>query len=423
MDQERGQDRRVLKGSVMERVGRSATWRGFRRTGFGASGWALMHLLAALAIVAGLAVAGWAFATTYVYDANGRLVVATNDAGQSARYVYDVMGNLAEVQRLGPDDLAVFAFSPTRGAPGAQVRIQGHGFAPDPAGNALSFNGAPAQIEAAAFNELTAIVPAGATTGPLTVEVGGQIASSATPFVVDESLRPPVIHSVSPLIGAVGTPITVDGASLQPVVGQTTIRLNLRPALPTTVTDTQVVFPIPAVTGSGKVTVGTSYGTATSQQDVVVVPGSVDPALVAQAKRLEVDAPAEQLAIASTGEYVAVLFDAVAGDYLAGQFAQLAGNVAYTLYDPVNRQLGTGTATATNPTALLPVLPATGTYLLLLKPAAGPATWALRIERAAAVASDGDVIEAATATPGQRVRKTFNASAGQHLGLGISDLV
>src|SRR5690606_8084498 len=144
-------------------------------------------------------------------------------------------------------------------------------------------------VTTATANELVATVPAAATTGPLSVTVGGNTAASATDFVVDESLQPPAIHAVSPLIGAVGTDITVTGESLNPLPNQTSVRLNLRSVIPSSVADTQIVFPIPANASSGKVTVNTPFGVATSADDVLVTPSGIDPALVAQIRRLVID--------------------------------------------------------------------------------------------------------------------------------------
>ena len=83
----------------------------------------------ALLTLATLCTATWAVATNYIYDANGRLVVTTNDAGQSARYLYDKLGNITRIERLAAGDLAVFSFSPGRGAPGVVVKVRGHGSA------------------------------------------------------------------------------------------------------------------------------------------------------------------------------------------------------------------------------------------------------------------------------------------------------
>lgn len=88
-----------------------------------------------------------AFASSYVYDANGRVIAATNDAGESARCVYDVMSNITRIGRLALDELALFAFSPGRGVSGMQVRLQGHGFDSQPTANVVRYADIPATVQ------------------------------------------------------------------------------------------------------------------------------------------------------------------------------------------------------------------------------------------------------------------------------------
>lgn len=381
--------------------------------------------LLATCLVTLLLVSTWAaLATTYIYDPNGRLAVVTNDAGQSARYRYDALGNLVSVERLAADKLAVFGFSPGRGAAGVAVRISGHGFSATAGQNMVKFNGTSASVSNASATALTAIVPAGATTGPITVTVGSETAASATPFIVDENAQPPTISNVSPLIASIGTAITVDGRHLAPVANQTTLRLNQRPALPTTLTNLQAVFAVPSGTSSGRVSVATPYGTALSAQDVLVTPSNVLPGEIAQLKRLALDAAAQGFLVTTTGHYGAALFDGANGDYLSAQFTTISvASISYTLYGINNAVLASGTVSTSSPTFHLPRLPATGTYLLLMKPVTGPATWNVGIEKAKPVVLNGDQLAVATTTAGQGKRLTFTATAGQSLGLGISDLL
>ncbi|WP_031340399.1 IPT/TIG domain-containing protein, partial [Xanthomonas maliensis] len=138
------------------------------------------------------------------YDASGRLVAVRNDAGASARYSYDSMGNLIAVDRVAADQLAIFTFAPGRGAPGTTVKITGQGFNDAATQDEVKFNGVTATVVSAGFNELIATVPSGATTGAITVTVGSATARSATDFIVDTAALAPTIASVAPLIVAVG---------------------------------------------------------------------------------------------------------------------------------------------------------------------------------------------------------------------------
>lgn len=145
-----------------------------------------------------------AWATSYVYDANGRLTMVTNDSGQSARYRYDAMGNILEVTRHQVSDLVIFGFSPEQGAPGNQVTITGQQFSATAGSNLVTFNGTAASVVSADASKIVALVPAGATTGKIGVTVGARSAMSADNFVVDASHTQPIISTVSPLVAQPG---------------------------------------------------------------------------------------------------------------------------------------------------------------------------------------------------------------------------
>lgn len=365
-----------------------------------------------------------AFATSYVYDANGRLLAVTNDAGESARYVYDVMGNILKVDRLAADQLALFAFTPGRGVSGMQVRLMGNAFSANPGANVVRFSGATASVINASNNELVVIVPAGAVTGPISVTVGDQSATSSTDFVVDQNSRVPRIDGVSPEVVAAGATVTVTGESLHPLQYQTTVRIGARAGVIGTAGNAQLDFVVPIVAASGKVSVSTPYGMAVSPRDLIVVPSGVKAAEVASFQRITPDAAATSFHVQSTGQQVAVLVDAAAGEHLDAQFSAIsAGNLGYTLYDPSNRKLVSGTANTASPTVLLPPAASAGTYLLLIKPAQGPASWNLAIERSRKIVPGGEPVPLITSIAGQRKRFVFSAAIDQRLGLGLEDLV
>ena len=78
----------------------------------------------------------------------------------------------------------ITSVSPPSAAVGQVVAINGAGFDPVPSNNLVSFNGTPAVVSAATLNSLTATVPVGAMSGPLTVTVGGSTSSAFTFAVV-----------------------------------------------------------------------------------------------------------------------------------------------------------------------------------------------------------------------------------------------
>ncbi|WAH63909.1 IPT/TIG domain-containing protein [Xanthomonas hortorum] len=291
-----------------------------------------------------------ALATSFVYDSNGRLVAVTNDAGAAARYQYDKLGNINKIERFQAGDLAIFDFSPRHGGPGDLVRISGQGFSATASQNTVAFNGVAGSVSAASTSSLTVAVPNGATTGPLSVTVGTKSARTTDNFTVDAQGRLPQISSITPRIASAGTAISVVGKSLQPIVGQTSARLGLRPVVLSQLSNTQLVFPVPTSAGSGKVYVTTPYGTATSAEDLVVVPSDIDAAEVTRAIRLAVDGSAQNISNTTIGQRTAVLFDSRGDDYLSAQFSSIgAGTVDYALYGMDNKRLAWGTASAGAP--------------------------------------------------------------------------
>ncbi len=147
-------------------------------------------------------------AVQYVYDALGRLTTVVDASGNVATYNYDAVGNLLSITRTtsSPSALAILGFSPAQGSVGQTVAIQGQNFSTTPSANTVKFNGTTATVTAATANSLTVTVPAGATTGLISVTVGTATANSSSNFTV---LAVPVITSVSPTL-ALNTP-TISG--------------------------------------------------------------------------------------------------------------------------------------------------------------------------------------------------------------------
>ncbi len=121
----------------------------------------------------------------YVYDGLGRLVAVTDQQGRTAIYEYDSVGNVLAIRRqdaVGP--IAISFVSPNIAMVGAPVQILGVGFSTNPTDNQVAFNGVPAQVLSSGLNKITTTVPAGATTGPISVATALGTATSPHPFTV-----------------------------------------------------------------------------------------------------------------------------------------------------------------------------------------------------------------------------------------------
>ena len=150
----------------------------------------------------------------YFYNNTGQLIKVIDSSSNEIDYTYDAVGNILQITRgTAPGGLAILNFTPQQGPIGMAVTIQGQGFSSNLSSNTVQFNGTPATVTSASTTTLVAIVPSGATTGPISVAVGSSRATSTTNFTV---LQVPVITSVSPSQVLVNTnyPLQVTGVNL-----------------------------------------------------------------------------------------------------------------------------------------------------------------------------------------------------------------
>ncbi len=87
--------------------------------------------------------------------------------------------------RQGP---IIVKFSPMSGPTGTTVTISGTNFSSTPASNAVKFHGTSSVVTKSTVTSLTTTVPAGATTGTVSLTVSGQTFTSLPLFTVTSSL-------------------------------------------------------------------------------------------------------------------------------------------------------------------------------------------------------------------------------------------
>jgi hypothetical protein len=140
------------------------------------------------------------------------------------------------------------------GKVGGTVEILGAGFN---GATKVQFNGTSATFTIVSDTYLTAKVPAGATTGPLTVTTAGGTVASSTKFRVI-----PKVLSFSPTSGPVGTQVVIKGNSF---TGATKVTFGGVKATSVVVdSDTQITATVPRGAKTGKIGVTTVGGTGTS---------------------------------------------------------------------------------------------------------------------------------------------------------------
>jgi cytochrome c peroxidase len=169
--------------------------------------------------------------------------------------------NTFAISPTAADDIVAFLegisfspFAPTFGPVGTGVTITDTTFT---GATAVSFNGVAATFTVSPSGTITTTVPAGATTGPITVTTPGSgPLVTTTRFTVT-----PAITSFAPAIGSVGTGVTINGTNF---IGATAVSFGGR-AAPFTVSNFgTVTATVPAGATTGPITVTTLDGTATS---------------------------------------------------------------------------------------------------------------------------------------------------------------
>jgi hypothetical protein len=164
---------------------------------------------------------------------------------------------------------AVVVFTPLTGPIGTSVTITGTGFDDSSVASGAAFNGTPAtSFSVDSDTQITAIVPAGATTGPVTVTDGEGTGTSAVDFVVTPS-PPPTVLLFAPSSGPIGTTVAITGTGY---TGTSIVRFHGRPASFDVNSDTEIVATVPKRATTGPVSVTTPGGTGTSLTDYTVTP-------------------------------------------------------------------------------------------------------------------------------------------------------
>jgi uncharacterized repeat protein (TIGR03803 family) len=159
--------------------------------------------------------------------------------------------------------LSPFVVLETRsGKVGAKVMILGMNLT---GSTAVEFNGVNANTFSVHAGDILATVPAGATTGYVTVTTLGGSLKSSTKFDVI-----PQISSLAPTDGLVGTSVTLMGASLTQTTAVTFG--GVKATSFSVISDTEVTVIVPTGAKTGKIAITTSGGSATSADSFSVTP-------------------------------------------------------------------------------------------------------------------------------------------------------
>ncbi len=380
----------------------------------------LRHLFLIL-LLCTLNISGEAAETKYDFDRLGRLIFVEYPDGSAIGYGYDANGNRTTTYRGIAGAVGIQGFSPSSGIPGTTVTISGSGFDPVPNQNAVAFNGVPAVVNSATTTGLQVTVPANAQTGPVSVAAGGSSAVGPEPFVV----HTPVITSFSPQFVNPADTVTIIGGNLNLDPGTTAFSIQGTVATLVSLSNDGADIVAPAV--SGPIVVSTSYGQATSVGSLVVLPTSIDPADVVGLAPLD-PGTSQHVSIGEPGKKVVFEFDAIANKRLAFRILSIStvpasSSVGYQLISPSGSVALSGTVSSSGPSTIeIPPQSEPGRYLMVFDSLSNTSVdMTAKVELYPELATNGSSLNYVGSIPGAPETFVFNATAGDDLGLGITN--
>jgi hypothetical protein len=192
-------------------------------------------------------------------------------------------------------DPHVDMFTPAKAPVGAGVTVTGVGLT---GATQVLFGGTPApSFTLLSDTSVFAVVPAGATGGPITVLTAGGVLTSRKPFVV---VLPPALTSFLPEHGGIGTKVKLFGNSLSEA--SKVVFEGGVPAQILSISSGGIEVEVPRGAMSGKIAVTTPAGMSSTEKDFIIVAApsvdSINPLSGAVGTRIYVNG-SELTAIAS----------------------------------------------------------------------------------------------------------------------------
>jgi hypothetical protein len=163
----------------------------------------------------------------------------------------------------------ISGFSPVGATAGTTITITGTNFDVGPVNNVVTFSGIAAVVTSSTPTQIVTTVPAGATSGPISITVDEvSHATSATIFTVL------ALPTFTPASASVGTTVTITGTNFDPTAANNSVTFNGTAAVVTSSTPTQIVTTVPADATSGPIAITVDNGnySLTSSTSFIVTP-------------------------------------------------------------------------------------------------------------------------------------------------------
>jgi RHS repeat-associated protein len=362
----------------------------------------------------------------FVYDADGRLKAAIDPEGDTATYNWDTGGNLLSIGRASSGKLSILRLSPARARVGETIEIQGTGFAETPASNTVKFNGTAATAEAATPWSLSVKVPAGATSGTVTVQTPGEgPVVSEEAFTVAGSVEP-AISALEPSVASGGAEVTIAGSNFGSTPSDNAVSFNGSWPEVVSASTSAIKFKVPANRLGGPVTVSTDQGSSAGVD--LFVPPAGPTSKVGSTGRLSVGGGSKTATFAGSEKVVLLLFDGTAGQRLGLSLSESSiSSGGVSIWSPSKTQIASaGFSKASGGFVEVASLPVTGTYTVMLTPD-GSSAGSVKVAAHSPAVVTGSIVPTATlkgatqhvelTTPSQIARYSVTMTAGERVAL------
>ena len=151
-------------------------------------------------------------------------------------------------------------FTPATGAPGTVVKVTGANLS---GATAFKFNGTNAAFSVVNASQISATVPQGATTGPLSVTTPAGTGTTLTNYF----FLAPKITGFAPSGGEGGAPVTITGVNF---TGATAVKFSTATAAFQVLSPVQISAEVPTNAVTGPISITAPAGTATTTSNFVV---------------------------------------------------------------------------------------------------------------------------------------------------------
>jgi RHS repeat-associated protein len=176
------------------------------------------------------------------------LVPATSTSGSIKLVANNTQESNRDVVFNMPNPV-ITSLSPTSGTESTQVQVNGSGFGTTQGSSTITFNTIPATVVTWSDIQILASVPSTAGSGPVQVTEGGVKGNANVYFTVPA----PQISSISPTIGGVGNPVTINGSGFHASQGSNWVAFNGWQGIVVSWSDTQIVATVPPGSSTGPV--------------------------------------------------------------------------------------------------------------------------------------------------------------------------